>query len=372
MKNNFSGDSVKHNLKYLFLLLSIPTVLGICSFSIFSGDWNGILLITKQGDEYLAFLDKLESTEDVTIVTYINNNRTEYAINSISDVTRLKFKKSDDGYIAVKQGKQIVSSVRLNQIQDMNTKQFNSRVQKAKDATPVEQQQVVFVEPEPKKDQIEVVTIVEEEITVTEVPDEKIEEETVEEESVAAVAGISTYEIFLVNNHYKHSVKNVEDIKSRDDLSKEIVKEAILLEEQYEIVNDYYSWLHLKDKEKGDHYAFDGEYLFEIDEKYFELKHSDKYLLKVYRDEHDIRVKPHNKKWMGIYYQDILVSEFKSTKGFEFSKLDEDNFMIKIEKHVYKVNCSRTYITIRKDGKIIEQFNTNSFKKEPAPVFPAN
>ncbi|MBB6459409.1 hypothetical protein [Flammeovirga kamogawensis] len=372
MKNNFSGDSVKHNLKYLFLLFSIPTILGICSFSIFSRDWNGILLITKQGDEYLAFIDKLESTEDITIVSYINNNRNEYAINSLSDVIHLKFNKSDDGYIAVKKGKQIVSSVRLNHIQDMNTKQFNSRVQKAKDSAPVKQQEVVFVEPEPKKDQIKVVTVVEEEITVTEVPDEKIEEEKVKEEKATALAGISTYETFLVYNHYKHSVKNVEDIKSRDDLSKEIVKEATLLEESYEIENDYYSWLHLKDKKKGDHFAFDGEYLFEIDPKYFELKHSDKHLLKVYRDEHDIRVKPHNKKWMGIYYQDILVSEFKSANGYEFSKLDEDNFMINIEKHVYKVNCSRTYITIRKDGKIIEQFNTNSFKKEPAPVFPAN
>ncbi|MBB3698426.1 hypothetical protein KMW28_16310 [Flammeovirga yaeyamensis] len=346
-----------------------------------TSDWDGVLLITKKDNKFYAFVDQVSSTEELQIISYLDDKRTSTPINSKGDVAELPMTENSKGYVAVKKGNQIVSSVLINQIRYSDNDYFEERVAKAggslaaatvASSTQTKEEEPVVKDNQPitppaeveEKDSVEVVTVVKE----TE-EEEEIEIDIPEEEAASSTFEMSVYEEFLVYNHYKHSMKNVDEIKSRDDLTPEIIEEAKYLEGEFEVLNDYYSWLHLKDKEKGDEWAFDGEYLFKIIPKYFVLKDTEKYELKVFRDEHDVRVKPHNKKWVGIYFRDHLLSEFKSEDGYTFKKVDNNNFNINIMKHEYKVNCSPDHVTIRKDGKVIEHFNTESLKEEPVPVF---
>ncbi|NLR90053.1 hypothetical protein [Flammeovirga agarivorans] len=359
--------------KYINLLTGL-ILLSSFAFHSSSKEWDGVILIKEQDNKYYAFVDNITNTDNLELVSFINNNRTAFDINKRSDVIELPYQPGDKGYIAVKQDNVILSSVTLRHIQYTNPVIFDRRVARAKEAEPkeeevvvVDQQPITPPEPEEEPDVIEVVPVDERGVKIEETT--TVVEEDEEGEAESNTFKMTVYEEFLVYNHYKHSMSNVEDIKSRDDLTSEIIKEAQLLEEEYTIKNDYYSWLHLNDIKKGHDWAFDGEYLFKIDPKYFQSHDTKKYALKNFRDEHDIKVKPHNKKWVGIYYKDVLLSEFKSDKGYTFKALDDNNFTIQIEKHEYKVNCTKDHITIRKDGSIINNFNTESLKAEPVPVF---
>ncbi|OHX68023.1 hypothetical protein [Flammeovirga pacifica] len=359
-----------------FLCLSIFALLfGFKS----SNDWNGVLLITEKDNKFYAFVDQVSSTDELSIVTYIDNKRSSTPINSKGEVALVDMTKNSKGYVAVKRGNHIVSSVLIGQIKYSDPEYFDERVKNAGGddsymAAAATQSTTNSPEEEMAKDEQTITppVEVEEKDSIEVVTVDAATDSTTTKEEIEATSNtfeMSVYEEFLVYNHYKHSMKNVDEIKSRDDLSEEIKEEAKYLDGEFEILNDYYSWLHLKDKEKGDEWAFDGEYLFKIIPKYFVLKDTEKYELKVFRDEHDIRVKPHNKKWVGIYYKDFLLSEFKSEDGYTFKKTDNNNFTVNIMKHEYKVNCSKDHVTIRKDGEIIEHFNTESLKEEPVPVF---
>lgn len=351
--------------------------LGIILFSSFSikNQWDGVLLISKVGAEYHVFLDRIPDVQDLSIISKINENKKVYDISKKHDIIKIEREENEKGYIAVAKNQQIVSSVKLAKIQFTNNKYLMKRAAyvAAKESTitnnsPIQNEKNVSSDLKSRGEYKEtVVTEVNnnEEIIVKE--DTSPENNIVEETKVTIVSDLSEYENFLLMHHFIHKVENHENIKMKEDLPLAIAKEADTLDADFEIINNYYSWLHLKDKKSENNFAFDGEYLIEIDHMYFKIQDSNKLLLKSYYVDHDISVKPHNKKWLGIYYKNVLLSEFKTKNGYRIEEQDKDNFIIRIDKHKYNVNCDKEIITITKDGTVIKRININSFKNEPTP-----
>ncbi|KXX70104.1 hypothetical protein [Flammeovirga sp. SJP92] len=362
--------------------------IGIFIISAFdkNNSWNGVLLITEKNGEYHAFVDKIDDVNHLSLLTKINDIEKEYPITRKNKVVTFKSNPNDYGYIAVQKNREIVSSVRLRHIQFIDYRHFNNRVynatarmgklenesptrttivEKETDSVAYDPQSIIYVDDQ--QQEFEVIDV-EGKKRIVEKEDEVVEEKedvaVVVEELVAS--DLSEMEHFLLGNHYIHKVDNHEKIRLKKDLPPSIAKEAKSLEKDYTIENNYYSWLHLKEKKSGDDIAFDGEYMIDIDDEYFQMLNSDKLALKTYHVHHDILLKPHNKKWMGIYYQNILLTEFKTKSGYKVEEVDENDFLVIMEHHKYNVNSQNEYITITKDKKVVKKFHIDSFKERPA------
>lgn len=376
---------ISFSLNFMRSILLTSALLIICaSFS--PKQWNGVLLISEKDGEYHAFIDNLDDVNHVSLLTFINEKTAEYPITRKNSVTSFKRSLNDQGYIAVIKDKEVVSSVRLDKIQFMNYQYFQNRVnsvsssmdtlahgepttyaseEAAKEDVIYDPQSIIVVDKDQKE--YEIIEIDGKKIIVERKKEEVevVETEVVVVEKVEVKSDLSEMEQFLLGNHYIHKVDNHEDIRLKKDLPESIAKEAESVEKDYTIFNNYYSWLHLKEKKSGKDVAFDGEYMVEIDKEYFQMLNSDKLKLKSYHVDHDILLKPHNKKWMGIYYKNTLLTEFKTKTGYRIEEVDHDDFLVIMEHHKYNVNAKDNYITITKDNTVIKKFNTDTFDKEP-------
>ncbi|NME69219.1 hypothetical protein [Flammeovirga aprica] len=377
---------ISPSLNSLRLLL---LTLGIFIISAFNNNrtWNGVLLIAEKNGEYHAFVDKVNDLNQLSLLTRINDVEKEYPITRENNVVSFKTNPNDYGYVAVKKDQQVVSSVRLRHIQTMDYRYFRNRVsdanarmgrlekstsseypevtKKETDSVAYDPQSIIFISDQ--QQEFEVIDVEGKKKIVEKEEEDEIEielEDTIEE--VVVASDLSEMEQFLLGNHYIHKVDNHENIRLKKDLPPSIAKEAKSIEKDYDIVNNYYSWLHLKEKKSGDNIAFDGEYMIDIYSEYFQMMNSDKLKLKTYHVHHDILLKPHNKKWMGIYYQNILLTEFKTKSGYRIEEVDENDFLVIMEHHKYNVNSENKQITITKDKKVVKQFHTDSFKERPA------
>ncbi|MBD0403784.1 hypothetical protein [Flammeovirga sp. EKP202] len=363
-----------------FRLLLLTTGIFLLSAFANNNTWNGVLLISEKDGEYHAFVDNINDANHLSLLTMINDVEKEYPITRRNKVVTFKSNPSDYGYVAVRKNKEVVSSVRLRHIQFIDYRYFNNRVENvtAKMGTLEKGSPTEYPAVEKKVDSIayspqDIVVIGDEkqEFEVIDVEGKKkIVEKEEEEEIVATVeevpSDLSEMEQFLLGNHYIHKVEDHEEIRLKANLPSSIAKEAKSIEDGYTIENNYYSWLHLKDKKSGKDIAFDGEYMIDIDKEYFQMLNSDKLKLKTYHVHHDILLKPHNKKWMGIYYQNILLTEFKTKTGYKVEEVDENDFLVIMEHHKYNVNSQNKYITITKDKKVVKKFHVDTFKESPA------
>ncbi|OHX68024.1 hypothetical protein [Flammeovirga pacifica] len=387
---------MKKNIIFFISIFFVLTSLSD-SFASFSPPfWDGVLLANRSEGQISAFVDKTEQINELVIIANINGKKIEHPVKKYGRMLKVNFQRDQrvTGFIIVKKLGFVVASVKVHDIISSNQHyllarsavmknmdkqigyQFTSKTytsapsrtaitknkQKNGDVLTSSQVGAGFVLKEDRKNRKSRGEAVLEELPTQEV----IEEEKIEVVATRSAVKVSKtnnlllFEKVIHNSLFPKYIKGQKKEATRSGVS--VKKDARHFDSDYNVVKDHDSWLYLEHRRKDTEMAFDGEYLFSIDKRYFDINYKDEEAVKSFLSKHYISVKPHNKKLLGFYYRNHEIIAFKSNQPYHIQLTNQNLLKVKTGGESYTFYSDKKYLVVKQNGKILHKLSKDILK----------
>ncbi|MBD0403785.1 hypothetical protein [Flammeovirga sp. EKP202] len=382
----------------ILLLLAVTLPLNADSLAPF---WDGVLLTHKTDKEITAFIDKTESIDDLVIIANIDGKKVTHKVKKYGRLVRIAIspKNEPEGFILVKKLGFVVSSVRLSEAMPSKEYYLNARMsvmkntdrklgyeftprryatiddsddddnEQPRDILPAEKLNTGFTLVEERDpDKINAVIDTSQKYVYassTIILDEDIQYSGQDQVTTKKVR---KEEVFFTNymlfEKYIHESRYPIYAPKTAKVSTEVKNDARKFDDEYEIITDHYSWLYLSHKTTDERFAFDGEAIFEVDDKYFNIQYENKEKIKDFLLQHHLFIKPYNKKLLGIFYEKNELSAIKSDEEYRLKMLDDNTLVITTGSQNYSIRNDKELLEIKNKKKVILKINKAIFHQE--------